>query len=140
MVSRTVDVAVIGGGVMGVCTAYHVVRAGRSVVLLERGTIAGPPPRSSSGDLARVFRSAYGEGVAMTRLCRESLEWWRTLETEAEDRFVTPCGMLVRGDASWATASHRTLTAEGLTATWSAMRSCAIATQASRSEMTGTRW
>lgn len=35
------DVVVIGGGVIGVCTALYLVRAGRRVVLLEKGRIAG---------------------------------------------------------------------------------------------------
>lgn len=35
------DVVVIGGGIIGVMTAYHVALAGHSVVLLEKGRIAG---------------------------------------------------------------------------------------------------
>lgn len=35
------DVAVIGGGVIGVCTALFAARAGHRVVLLEKGRIAG---------------------------------------------------------------------------------------------------
>lgn len=34
------DVVVIGGGVMGVCTALHLARAGQKVVLCEKGRIA----------------------------------------------------------------------------------------------------
>lgn len=35
------DVVVIGGGVIGVCTALHLAEAGHSVTLLEKGRIAG---------------------------------------------------------------------------------------------------
>ncbi|MGJ8545022.1 MAG: NAD(P)/FAD-dependent oxidoreductase [Sulfitobacter sp.] len=35
------DVVVIGGGVIGVCTALYLARAGQRVVLLEKGRIAG---------------------------------------------------------------------------------------------------
>ncbi|MGC1505141.1 MAG: FAD-binding oxidoreductase [Sulfitobacter sp.] len=35
------DVVVIGGGVIGVCTALYLARAGQSVVLLEKGRVAG---------------------------------------------------------------------------------------------------
>ncbi len=38
---EAVDVAVIGGGVIGVCTALYLARAGHSVALLEKGRIAG---------------------------------------------------------------------------------------------------
>ena len=37
----TADVVVIGGGVAGVSTAYYLARAGVSVVLCEKGRIAG---------------------------------------------------------------------------------------------------
>ena len=35
------DVVVVGGGVIGVCTALYLARKGRRVVLLEKGRIAG---------------------------------------------------------------------------------------------------
>ena len=35
------DVVVIGGGVIGVCTALFLAEAGKRVVLLEKGRIAG---------------------------------------------------------------------------------------------------
>ena len=38
---RETDVIVIGGGVIGVCTALFLAEAGRRVVLLEKGRIAG---------------------------------------------------------------------------------------------------
>ena len=34
------DVVVIGGGVIGVCTALYLARKGRRVVLLEKGRVA----------------------------------------------------------------------------------------------------
>ena len=35
------DVVVIGGGVIGVCTAYYLARLGQSVMLCEKGVVAG---------------------------------------------------------------------------------------------------
>ena len=35
------DVVVIGGGIMGVATAFFLARAGRSVAVIEKGRIAG---------------------------------------------------------------------------------------------------
>lgn len=44
----TADVVVIGGGILGAASAFHLARAGHSVVLLERGT----PNRAGSGTTA----------------------------------------------------------------------------------------
>src|SRR5690606_40699213 len=41
-----VDVAVIGGGIAGLCTARELARAGRSVAVLEAGRIAAGVTRS----------------------------------------------------------------------------------------------
>ena len=38
---KDTDVVVIGGGVIGVCTALFLAEAGKRVVLLEKGRIAG---------------------------------------------------------------------------------------------------
>ncbi len=35
------DVVVVGGGIIGVSAAYYLARKGRSVVLVEKGHIAG---------------------------------------------------------------------------------------------------
>ena len=39
--SRSVDVIVIGAGVQGASLAFHLARKGASVLVLERGTVAG---------------------------------------------------------------------------------------------------
>lgn len=122
------DVIVVGGGIMGVCTAYHLATRGRSVLLLERGALADRPPRSSSADRAKIFRSAYGDDMAMTRLCQRSFRWWRQFEAASGTRLFEQCGMVVygagadaarsrwadAGAASWAAVSHRTLVAAGI--------------------------
>jgi D-amino-acid dehydrogenase len=43
------DVLVIGGGVIGLCTAYYAIKAGRSVVLVERGEIGSGCSRGNAG-------------------------------------------------------------------------------------------
>ena len=39
MSCKEVDVVVIGGGVIGVCTAHYLLAAGRQVTLLERDAV-----------------------------------------------------------------------------------------------------
>jgi monomeric sarcosine oxidase len=71
------DVAVIGAGVFGSWTAYHLQRAGRRVALIDG---YGPAnARSSSGGFTRVIRMAYGDKEIYTRWSMRSLELWKEL-------------------------------------------------------------
>src|SRR5687768_17449884 len=55
---KSYDVAVIGAGVFGAWTAYHLQKAGRKVVILDAYGAANS--RASSGGESRVIRIAYG--------------------------------------------------------------------------------
>jgi glycine/D-amino acid oxidase-like deaminating enzyme len=88
------DVLVIGGGVLGCATAYHLARRGRDVLVVERGQ----PNREASGASAGTlhvqmpgpyFRAHYDQGVsagdrarlaATDQLYAEAARRWRTLE------------------------------------------------------------
>ena len=71
------DVAVVGAGVFGVWTAYHLRQAGRRVILVDA---YGPGnARSSSGGETRVTRMGYGDKEIYTRWSMRSLELWKTL-------------------------------------------------------------
>lgn len=123
-----VDYVVVGGGITGVCTAYHLARGGGDVLLIERDELAPPSPRSSSGEHAKAFRCAYGSDRRMTRLCLESIQQWRQFEQEAGCELLVPSGMIVFGAdrpstlrhwsnplaARFAADSHTALGAEGL--------------------------
>jgi sarcosine oxidase len=69
------DVAVIGAGVFGAWTAYHLRQAGQRVALLDA---YGPASsRSSSGGESRIIRLGYGADEIYTRSAMRSLELWR---------------------------------------------------------------
>lgn len=72
----TADVAIVGGGIAGIATAYSLVREGASVIVLERGEIAeGASGRNAGfvlGGVAESYVAAcrrYGAGRA-TRIFR----------------------------------------------------------------------
>ncbi|MDA8020111.1 MAG: FAD-dependent oxidoreductase [Thermoanaerobaculia bacterium] len=125
---ETSEFVVVGGGVAGVCAAYFLASEGREVVLLERDVPAPDCPLSSSGEVAKVFRCAYGRDRAMTRLCMASLRQWRRFQEESGSTLVEPSGMVVFGAdrpetlAKWrdpglarfARESTETMRAEGL--------------------------
>lgn len=72
---RTADAVVIGGGVMGVSTAYHLARAGLKVVLLERRDLGS----GTSGRSSAIVRTHYTLPtlVTMAQAALEDFTGWR---------------------------------------------------------------
>ena len=71
------DVAVIGAGVFGAWTAWHLRREGKTVLLVDAW---GPGhSRSSSGGESRAIRMGYGPEEIYTRMAMRSLALWQDL-------------------------------------------------------------
>lgn len=100
------DFVVVGGGITGVCAAYHLAKQGRDVLLVERDEIGPVSPISSSGEHARAFRSIYGADERMTALCTQSLLHWKQFEAESGTELFVPTGMLVFGASGAAALEH----------------------------------
>ena len=73
----TEDLLIIGGGIMGLFTAYHASEHFDRVVVLERGRV-GDPMTASFGR-TRSYRSDYLD-PAYARLAREAQGLWREFE------------------------------------------------------------
>src|ERR1043166_7350309 len=81
--TRRYDVAVIGAGVFGACTAYQLNRIGRSVLLLDA---YGPGnSRASSGGESRIMRLGYGPDEVYTRSAQRSLQLWQELFAQLDN-------------------------------------------------------
>ena len=79
--SAEADVVVIGGGVIGVCTAYYLALQGQQVMLCEKGVVAG---EQSSRNWGWVRQHARDE--AELPIMMESIRLWRGLaEAIGED-------------------------------------------------------
>jgi glycine/D-amino acid oxidase-like deaminating enzyme len=65
-----VDVVVIGGGIVGTCTAYELARKGVSVALLEKGFIAGEQSGRNWGWVRQQNRDLYELPLAMYSIQR----------------------------------------------------------------------
>jgi len=76
---REVEVAVIGGGIAGVATAYFLAKAGVPVALFEKGRIAG---EQSSRNWGWVRKQ--GRDPAEMPAIIESLKLWENLESEVQ--------------------------------------------------------
>ena len=73
-VHKTYDVVVIGAGVFGAWTAWHLAKRGQRVALVEA---YGPGhSRASSGGETRIIRMGYGADELYTRWSKRSLEQW----------------------------------------------------------------
>ena len=90
------DVCIIGGGVIGLATAYYLLKAGKSVVILEKAEI-GSGASSSCDDM--ILLQSKKPGIALT-LAMESLEMYRGLTDElgADIGFYSHGGMIIIED------------------------------------------
>ncbi len=89
---KTFDVVVIGAGVFGSWTAYHLQHAGRKVALLDA---YGPAnARASSGGESRIIRMGYGADEIYTRWSMRSLRLWQEFFGRANRPLFHKTGVL----------------------------------------------
>lgn len=115
MTKPTYDVVVIGAGCFGAWTAWHLRKAGRSVLLLDR---YGPAnSRASSGGESRIIRMSYGPDEVYTHFSNRSLGQWKAFFAAiGRPELFQGTGVLwmARGEDPSATASLRTLARVGI--------------------------
>jgi glycine/D-amino acid oxidase-like deaminating enzyme len=87
----TEDLVVIGGGVMGLFTAYHASERVDRIVVLERGRV-GDPMTASFGR-TRSFRSDYLD-PEYAQLAREALRLWNEFEVRTGSAALVRCGCM----------------------------------------------
>jgi len=85
------DVIVVGAGVMGCATAYHLAKRGRRVLLLEQFAV-GHELGSSHGH-SRIIRLAY-DAPDYVRLAQAAYPLWRALEQESGAALLLQTGGL----------------------------------------------
>jgi monomeric sarcosine oxidase len=87
------DTIVVGAGVFGAWTAWHLRRLGQRVLLLDA---SGPAnARASSGGESRMTRTIYGADDVYTRMAWDSLEDWRWLSRHSGLPVLFPVGVLM---------------------------------------------
>jgi D-arginine dehydrogenase len=92
-----VETLIVGGGIAGLTTAWHLARAGRQgIVLVEKERFLGT---QSSGRNAAILRTV-GPDPLTTTLGQRSADVMRTPpEGFTEVPLIDPCGLLLLGDA-----------------------------------------
>ncbi|MCI0845092.1 MAG: FAD-binding oxidoreductase, partial [Chloroflexi bacterium] len=91
--SNESDVLVIGGGICGVATAFHLAQLGKRVTLLERGEIAGEASGVNAGGLGGL---GWGNNPDLQAyLTAGSFEIFKTLQLDMgyDIEFHAPGGL-----------------------------------------------
>jgi len=86
------DVVVVGAGVFGAWTAWHLAKRKQRVLLVE---MYGPAhARASSGGETRIIRTGYGPDEIYTRWSKQSLGQWKDLFAATGMRLFHETGVL----------------------------------------------
>jgi glycine/D-amino acid oxidase-like deaminating enzyme len=106
-------VIVVGGGVMGLSTAWGLAREGHRVELFEQAPL--PNPLASSFDEHRLIRHPYGDHAGYTRMIDPAFAAWDLLWRDLGVTLYAATGTLALtgNGADWAERSARTLAATG---------------------------
>jgi glycine/D-amino acid oxidase-like deaminating enzyme len=108
---------IVGGGVMGLSTAWGLARelahGGHQVELFEQGPL--PNPLASSADEHRLIRHPYGDRTGYARMVDPAFAAWDLLWRELGVTLYAPTGTLALtgSGANWAERSARSLAAIG---------------------------
>lgn len=89
---RTADVAIIGAGISGLCTALPLAKSGRHVVVLDRGSPWSDASGSNAGTL-----SVQVKRQEVLQLTREAIGLWRRMDEDygVDVGFGQPGGLRV---------------------------------------------
>ncbi|XP_078536205.1 peroxisomal sarcosine oxidase [Lissotriton helveticus] len=93
--STVYDCIVLGAGIQGCCTAYHLAKNGQKTLQLEQFLL--PHSRGSSHGQTRITRKAYPEDF-YAKMMEESYQLWAQLEKETNTVLCRQTGLLVIGD------------------------------------------
>ncbi|WMJ71896.1 FAD-dependent oxidoreductase [Cytophagaceae bacterium ABcell3] len=91
MVSNKYDVTIVGGGAMGLSTAYHLASTGKKVLVLEKYGFNNQNG-SSAGD-SRQFRLQYAQKY-MSQLALDSVKYWDDLQKHSNEQLIDKTGSL----------------------------------------------
>src|SRR5215475_1528460 len=88
------EFVVIGEGLLGLSTAWQLIRRGREVVVLETARV-GHAGCGSKG-LCRIFRLGYDD-PRYVEMAKQALPLWRELEADTDSVLLTMTGQLTFG-------------------------------------------
>jgi sarcosine oxidase len=86
-------VIIVGGGIVGLSTAWALTKRGHQVTLIERGQI--PNPMAASGDHHRIMRRAYSAASGYAPTITEAFEAWDSVWEDIGANYYDARGFLL---------------------------------------------
>jgi len=87
------NLTIIGGGIMGLCTAYYASEFVQNITILEKATIGAENKAAASFSSTRSIRNDYLDPL-YARLAYEARKLWLELQSKAAEPFIIDCGCL----------------------------------------------
>jgi glycine/D-amino acid oxidase-like deaminating enzyme len=87
------NLTIIGGGIMGLCTAYYASEFVQHITILEKATIGEENKAAASFSYTRSIRNDYLDPM-YARLAYEARKLWLELQAKATEPFIIDCGCL----------------------------------------------
>ena len=117
MREETQDLTIIGGGIMGLCTAYFASEFTENITILEKASIGEGNKVAASFSYTRSIRNDYLDPF-YARLAFDARKLWLEIQAKATEPFLIDCGCLniARGSITpelsetYAAQSYNTLT------------------------------
>ncbi len=85
------NLIIIGGGIMGLFTAYYASQFVKNIIVLEKSTIGNK--QAASFSFTRSIRNDYLD-PQYSRLAYEARSLWLTLQEKSKEQFLFTCGCL----------------------------------------------
>src|SRR5216684_4946366 len=87
------DLTIIGGGIMGLCTAYFASEFVENITILEKVSIGEGNKAAASFSYTRSIRNDYLD-AHYARLAYEARKLWLEFQQQAEEPCIIECGCL----------------------------------------------
>jgi len=93
---KTYDVVIVGGGINGLCTAFHLHQRGSGKIALIEARHFGHEMGSSHGH-SRITRSAYADPLYVQMMQYSHQVAWPILQQKLKQKLLYPCSGLFYG-------------------------------------------
>jgi len=107
--TKQYDLIIVGGGALGLSSAYYAAKKGQSILVLEQDKFFNEASGSSS--FARQFRVQYND-PRVSRLAIAAIPMWKDLQKQAGEKLLVQSGILWFGDLNTTNAEGKLETAE----------------------------